>query len=359
MRPHCGIVVVSLIVVFGGNAVRGQDRQRPAEKGKKPVAAAKSDAGKKPVAAAKSDAGKKPVAAVKSDAGKKPAQTGNPAQDPDEKLIRASADAFTKLYNAHDSKGLAALFAPKAEMIDENDNVVKGREAIQSEFEEVFKSQPKASMQVDVESVRVLTPQLAIEEGTARSQASADDPEDVTTYVAIHAKIDGKWLLVCVRDWYAPSAELTPHDHLEQDLSWLLGEWIDESPDSTVHTACKWHDNGNFLMQEFHVVLRGEVLMSGTMRIGWNAVTKQFQSWVFDSHGGHSTGFWFRDGDRWIVKMQGATASGEAGSSTFAYLPVDNDTIAWTSYDRVVDGERQDDIDQVIVKRRPPPPPAE
>jgi uncharacterized protein (TIGR02246 family) len=291
---------------------------------------------------------------------KKPAEVAKPRgatpEDPEERAIRASAEAFTRLYNAHDPKGLAALFSPKAEMIDENDRVVKGREKIEESFANVFKNFPDASMEVDVTSIRVLTPMLAIEEGTARSKDFKEDPEDATVYVAIHVKIDGTWQLACVRDWNAPSAALSPHDHLERDLSWLVGEWIDESPDSVVHTACRWHDNGNFLMQEFKVNVAGQIAMSGTVRIGWNAVTKQFQSWIFDSHGGHSTGFWVREGDRWIVKMQGATASGETGSSTNYYRPIDADTIAWGSIDRVIDGESIEDINEIIVKRRPPLP---
>ena len=358
MRIRGGIVVVSLVVAFGGcYLVQGQIRTKQEAVNKAAeVAAPKADA-------AKSADAKKPADAAKKgdDEAKKRAQAaqptdGKPPEDPEEKVIRASAETFTKLYNAHDAKGLAALFAQKAEMIDEDGNVVKGREAIEKEFEEVFKLHPKTSMQVDVESVRVLTPQLAIEEGVARSKDSPDDPEDVTVYVAIHMKADGKWQLVCVRDWDAPVEDLSPHDLLERELSWLVGEWIDESPDSVVHTVCKWHDNGNFLMQEFQVNVGGQLAMSGTMRIGWNAVRKQFQSWVFDSHGGHSTGFWVPDGDRWIVKMEGATASGEIGSSTNYYRPIDDDTLAWGSIDHVVDGERVGDIEEVIVKRRPPPP---
>jgi len=357
-RINSAIVVVCLVAAFGGGyLVQGQNRtKQEAVKKAAGAAAAKADA-------AKPADSKKPADAAKkgADDAKKGAQTaqpagGKPAEDPEEKVIRASAEAFTKLYNAHDARGLAALFAPKAEVIDEDGSVVKGQAAIEKEFTEVFKAHPKSSMQVDVQSVRVLTPQLAIEEGVARSKDSPDSPADVTTYVAIHVNSDGKWRLACVRDWDAPPEDLSPHDLLERDLSWLVGEWIDESPDSVVHTVCTWHDSGNFLMQEFQVNVRGQIAMSGTMRIGWNAVAKQFQSWVFDSHGGHATGCWLPDGDGWTVKMQGATPKGEVGSSTSHYRRVNDDTIAWSSFDRVADGERLEDIPEVIVKRRPPLP---
>jgi uncharacterized protein (TIGR02246 family) len=348
-----GVVVVSIVAAFlGGYLAQGQNREKPADPAKKGSAAGTAA----PQTAPKSDAGKKPA-----ETAKKPVETAQPAgarpaEDPEEKAIRAGAEEFTKLYNAHNAKGLAALFSPKAEMIDEDTNVVKGREAIEKAFVTVFQQHPKTSMEVDVESVRVLTSMLAIEEGMARSKDSPDSPEETTVYVAIHVKNEGKWQLACVRDWDAPVDALTPHDLLERNLSWMLGEWIDESPDAVVRSVCKWHDNGNFLMQEFDVNVGGQVAMSGTQRIGWNAITKQFQSWIFDSHGGSSTGFWTRKGDRWIVKLQGATATGEAGSSTNFYRPVDGDTFAWGSFDRVIDGAPLEDIDEIIVKRRIPAP---
>ena len=357
MRIKSGIVAVALTsALWCGFVAWGQNREKTAPSAKKGAA---PDAKKADTKKVGPEAGKKVTDTAKPDAGKtgttRPANT-TVAEDADEKAIRDSAATFTKLYNAHEAGKLAELFALKAEMIDEADRVVKGREAIEQAFTGVFKENPQASMQVEVESVRVLTPSLAIEEGTARSTNSPDAPEDVTVYVAIHVKVEGKWQLACVRDWSAPLEEPAPHDRLQQDLAWLVGEWIDESPDSVVHSVCKWDDNGNFLVQDFQVNVGGQIAMSGTNRIGWDAVAKQFKSWVFDSHGGHSTGAWLRDGDRWIIKMQGSTAKGEVGSSTNYYRPINGDTIAWGSFDRVIDGERQEDIPEIIVKRRPPPP---
>jgi uncharacterized protein (TIGR02246 family) len=268
MRTRTGIIIATLAAALCcGLIARGQNREKtpgivnkPADTLKKPA----DNAAKKPA-----DAVKNAAEAGKPAAAKSP-EAATAADEADEKTIRASAETFTKLYNSHDAKGLAALFAPKAEMIDEDGQVVKGRDAIEKGFIDVFKQHPQAAMQVDVESVRVLTPSLAIEEGIARSREAAKGPEDVTVYVAIHVKSDGKWLLACVRDWDAPPESLSPHDHL-MDLAWLVGEWIEEGPDSVVHTKCQWHDNGNFLLQEFNVHVGGTIAMSGSQRIGWDA----------------------------------------------------------------------------------------
>jgi len=306
----------------------------------------------KPVPAAP-PAGAKSVQEKPSTAG-----THTPAEaddDADEKAIRESADAFTRLYNEHDAKGLAALFSPKAEVVDEDGKLVKGRDAIQAEFAQQFQEQPKCSMRVDVESIRVLTPNIALEEGVARCAEGPGESEEVTVYTCVHIKVDGKWLLASVSDFAAPPEALTPHEHL-QDLAWMVGDWVDESPDSTVHSTCEWHASGNFLMNHFAVQFAGSVSMHGTTRIGWDAVAKRFRSWMFDSEGGFTEGLWIQQGDEWIVKTNGATADGEVCSSTNVYRTIDRDTFTFRSYDRVVDGELTDDIVEVVIKRRAPAP---
>jgi uncharacterized protein (TIGR02246 family) len=352
MRKRYGFLLTILALVFWmGYVAQGQIRDKAPDPAKKGTEPATKDT-PKPAGTAPPKA----TEAAKTDAQTNKVGSAKPKIDPDEEAIRAGAETYAKLYNAHDSKGLAQLFTPKAETIDEDDNLIKGRDAIEAAFKGVFEQHPESSMTIEVDSVRVLTPSLAIEEGTTRSKHSPDDIETVLTYVAIQAKIDGKWLLVSVHDYDAPETELTPHERLEINLSWLIGEWVDEGADSNIHTVCHWDESGNFLVQEFEVNIGGENARSGTTRIGWNGVTKQFQSWVFGSDGGHATGSWVLDGDRWIIKAQGATAKGEVGSSTNYYRLIDADTIAWGSFNRVLDGESLDDAPEVIVKRKPPKP---
>ncbi|WP_010585897.1 SgcJ/EcaC family oxidoreductase [Schlesneria paludicola] len=363
MRFKSGIVAAAIgAALFCGILVHAQNGEKPSNNvkntptvGKKPTTPVPQPGAaqtKKP-----DDAGNKKNAPLNPATTKPTPQSADPdsAEALDEKSIRTSAEAFAKFYNEHDAKGLATLFATKAEMIDEDAQVVRGRDAIEQAFASVFEANPESSMQVEIESIRVLTPSLAIEEGVTRSYTSPNDPESVTGYVAIHVKTDGKWQLGCVRDWDSDAPELTPHHHL-QELAWLVGEWIEESDTTIVHNVCNWHDNDNFLMQEFQVQVEGEIAMSGTMRIGWDAVRKQFKSWVFDSHGGHAEGLWLSNGDEWIVTSQGATAKGETASAMIVYRLIDEDTVGWRSYDRVINGERQEDIDEIVVKRRPPHP---
>ena len=74
------------------------------------------------------------------------------------------------------------------------------------------------------------------------------------------------------------------------------GDWINESADAIVNTSCKWSDDGNFLIRAFTMKTQGQPVLSGTQRIGWDAVKHQFKMWVFDSEGGFGDGYWTRDG---------------------------------------------------------------
>lgn len=322
------IVGVAVVASCCGLIAEGQNQQKKgAEPGKKAVA--------KPPAAAE------------------PASVQG-ADDAEEKAIRASAEAFTKAYNNHNARAVAQLFAPKAEIIDENGVLTRGREAIEKAFAEVFKEDPKIEAQCEIESIRILTPNIGVEEGRVHSKTSPDDPESISSYVAIHVKVEGKWLVASVRDFEAPPPEPTAHDRLEE-LAWLVGDWVDESPQAVVHSSCRWDDSGNFLIQDFKIRIAGSIALSGTMRIGWDAVNKQIRSWVFDSQGGHTEGFWIRDGAEWSVKARGNTIDGEVATAVNIYRRVDDDTIAWRSTERTLDGERVDDVPTVTIKRRPPP----
>jgi uncharacterized protein (TIGR02246 family) len=273
----------------------------------------------------------------------------------DEQSVRAGAIAYTKAFNAHDAKSLAALFALKAEFVDEDGNTIKGREAIEKEFTELFRQKPKTMIEIQVSSVRMLTPNIAVEEGTVRTTPAPDEPVSVSSYLAVNLKIDGKWLVGSVKDFDSSNSELTAHDHL-MELAWLVGDWVDESPDATVKSSCKWADSGNFLLQQFEVQVSGSISIKGTMRIGWDPVAKQFHSWVFDSEGGFSEGLWVRDGNDYVVKSHGVTSAGAIASATGIYRNIDKDTITWQQHDRVLAGQRAEDIDEVIIKRRPPAP---
>jgi uncharacterized protein (TIGR02246 family) len=269
----------------------------------------------------------------------------------DESMIRANVDAFVKAYNAGDAKAIGKLFVSDAQMVDEDGTSYHGRDAIEKMFAAIHADAPDGRIRVDVETLRFFGPALAIETGRSKATSELGDPPDLSRYTVVHTKSpDGKWQMAFVRDIEAP--ELPGYDQL-QSLEWLVGDWVDESADSIVRTSCKWSDNKNFLLQDAEIRTRGADTMHLSQRIGWDPLTKQVKSWLFDSDGGYGESYWTHDGDHWIVKATAVRKDGTTGSMTNIYTPKGKDAYTWRTTDRIIGGEILPPL-EVRVVRKPP-----
>jgi uncharacterized protein (TIGR02246 family) len=270
----------------------------------------------------------------------------------DEAAIRANVDNFVKAYNAHDAKGVAALFLPGGETIDKDGDMVKGREAIAKTFDDLFKATPDKRIDVSIESIRFLSPDLAVETGQTKETEGPNETPDYDRYTVVHVKRDGKWQMAMARDEEEPAP--VGRDQL-QPLAWLIGEWVDDDGNSVVRSKCRWSDDGKFLLQEFKLQLAGQDAMNVSQRIGWDPVQKQIRSWVFDSEGGFGESLWSRDGDNWVIRATGVRPDGTTGSATNFLIPAGNDGYIWRTTDRIVAGERQPNMEVKVVRKAPEP----
>lgn len=290
-----------------------------------------------------------------------PAPKRSSGRAADEKAIREAGAAFVRAYNAGDARAIADLFTEDAEAIDEDGRAVQGREAITALFAAVFEDRPGESIEVDVDSLRFLGPDTAKEEGRSRIIPARSGPRGEATslapehgrYTVLYVRQDGRWLQASVREH--PSGEMTPHERLEP-LAWLIGDWVDEGSDSVVFTTGRWSDDGNFLLRDFTIQVQGKPAVNGTQRIGWDPLTKQIKSWVFDSEGGHGEGLWAGDGRRWVVKGSGVLRDGRTATATHVYSIVSPDMVRWKSIDRTVGDRVEPDINELVMVRKPPRP---
>jgi len=285
--------------------------------------------------------------------GTPPAQSGGPGQQGDQRAIRLVVDAFAKAYNTRDAKALAALFTPDAQIVDEEGNAARGREAIERVFGRVFSKHAKGRIEIAVQSIRFVSPAVAVEEGTSTVTRAPGEPPERSRYMVVHVNQDGRWQMAYARD---TSDEAASAESELKQLQWLIGDWVDESPDSLVMTSYRWADGERFLIGQFKVQIAGRPAMTGTHRIGWDPLAKKIRSWVFDSEGGFAEGLWTREGNRWIAKMTGVTREGKAASATNITTRVNKDRMTWESRDRVVGGETTPNIEPVAVVRKPPSP---
>jgi uncharacterized protein (TIGR02246 family) len=248
---------------------------------------------------------------------------------------------------------VAALYTPEAHVVDVDGHAREGREAIDRAYAELFRSHPGATINLSIDAVRFLGPDLAVEDGTSRVTPRAKDgPPWVNRYSAIHVRRDGRWLVAGEREY--PGEEPSHRDRLKE-LGWLLGDWVDESEDSVIHTTCRSSPDGAFLLRDFTIEAGGKVVMSGTQRIGWDPQARQFRSWEFDSEGGHGDGLWARAGaGRWVIKARSVLPDGRVATATHKVGAESGDAIRWKTTDRTVGDASLPDVAEYVLVRPPP-----
>ncbi|MDB5388822.1 MAG: hypothetical protein JWM11_4468 [Planctomycetaceae bacterium] len=270
--------------------------------------------------------------------------------------VQTSIKTFAQAFNTHDVKAVSALFTTQAEITNQSGHVTRGRDAVQDIFAKLFTAHPAVSIRFEVQSLRFLSPELAIEEGVS-IMSNGDDkaglPPHHDRYTVTHTKVEDKWLVAAARDW--PALPPNGAEQLQQ-LDWLVGEWVDENGDTLVHTAYHWSADKHYLLSEYSVQGPGRPAVQGTQRIGWDPRVQKLHSWTFDTAGGFNEGLWSRSGDQWIVKITGVAADGRSRSATNILTQLSQDHATYQSRDRVVGGEVLPDQHEVPIVRKPPQP---
>ena len=115
----------------------------------------------------------------------------------DEAKIRAIAIAYQAAYNKHDASGYGALWAPDADgiILDLEHNV--GRDAILRAQEAFWASSPATRMSLTVNTVRFVSPDVAITDFTRDG-----DIQDRGTWIFLRR--DGNWVIGALRVMPAP-----------------------------------------------------------------------------------------------------------------------------------------------------------
>ena len=181
-------------------------------------------------------------------------------QAAEEQAARQVTQSLVKALNSADAEQapekVAALFTSGAELIDDAGNVHKGVDAIKDLLGRFFEKFPGARSAITPDSVSIVGPGVAIEEGH-RVVTTKDGRSSASThYTLVIVKQEGQWKIASVRE-SEDDTNLTPHDHLEP-LSWLVGDWVDESSDAVIEISCKWSEDKNYLLVDFLAKTRGK-----------------------------------------------------------------------------------------------------
>jgi uncharacterized protein (TIGR02246 family) len=270
----------------------------------------------------------------------------------DEACVR-EAEATVKAFNAGDAAALGAMFLESGELVDDQGVVHAGRPAIVELFKGFFATYPQAVLEMQPTSARPVGDGLVVEEGERRITAGDGATTAQMHYVAVRSKQGDRWPIASYHE-FADDPLPTPREIL-QSAAWLVGEWIDESPEGKTTITFRWSDDGNFLLGDYEITGTDGSSSRSTQRIGWDPVTGQLRSWTFDSDGGFSVGEWDVVAEGWAVKSEATMPDGTTGSATMTIAPQDSDHFVVRATDRIVGGVEAPDF-EFTISRRPPAP---
>ena len=271
-----------------------------------------------------------------------------PAGVPPEKTAVLALDrAYEAAFAKGDVAALAAFFSEDAEQTTEEGNLLRGRTAIEQSIRDGLKANKGAKLAIDLDSVRLLTPEVAVEKGTSTVTAK-DGGTSSSLYTAIYVKKEGQWKISQLIETMLPPA--TPRERL-QELAWLVGAWAEKDGETSISTKVEWARGGNFLTRNMTVKRGEETTLEGWQIIAWDAAQERIHSWTFDTEGGFSEGLWTRDGERWLVRDSGTVTDGSRTTAEQTIAKVSADKFTWESNNRTLNGEPQPSIGRFEIDR--------
>jgi uncharacterized protein (TIGR02246 family) len=276
-----------------------------------------------------------------------PAKDG---QDAVKQTILANVKSYMEAYNRQDVKAILALFTDDCEAVESDGTVVHGLKELEADLKDEFADEPKAKISVEVDSIRLITNDVAIETGKTTYYPDGKTVTAESTYQVTHVKKGDRWLMSQARS--ISREVLSPYDRL-RDLEWLVGDWVDEGEDSLIESSYRWDLNKAFLLQDFTIRVNGRDALKGIQRIGWDPLTKQIKSWVFDSEGGHAESVWNEVDDSWIIKAKGVRLDGKVVTMTNQLTQLGKDRMKFESVDRIIGEERMPTMSAIAVRRPP------
>ncbi|HTU20741.1 MAG TPA: SgcJ/EcaC family oxidoreductase [Gemmataceae bacterium] len=266
-----------------------------------------------------------------------------------EQAIQTNAEAFIEAFHKGDASALASFWTMDGDYTNQHGRHLQGRAAIEKAFQAFFEENKGLKLRINSVSLRFVTPEVAVEDGTTEVKGADGEPPSEARYTIVHVKKDGKWYLSSVRD-----SMLIPRTNYEQlrQMEWLIGEWSDEVEGAEVgHMAFTWSDNQGFIVNTYSISAKTLLLSSGTQWIGWDPSAKRFRSWTFDSMGGFGEGSWTKEGNKWVIKSNAVLQDGRKMTTTNIVRRIDADTISWQGTDRTLDGKPIPDMKEVKMKR--------
>jgi uncharacterized protein (TIGR02246 family) len=283
-----------------------------------------------------------------------PAKGDDPKPSRDEAAVHKALEEFVAAFNAGDAKRLVTTLTPTAEYVDDDSNRVEGAAAIAEMMGKYFAANKGAKLQVTPDGARTVAPGVVIEDADSVVTAPDKKTQSTRNVTIVYAKVDGTWKIASVREYPEEPEVLTPEERLK-DLSWLIGDWVDEGGDSLVTNTVRLSPDKSHLIREYTVKQEGDDLLRGMQWIGVDPLTGNIKGWSFDSGGGRSESTWTKNGNEWLVRSTGVTSDGDECGATYVMKPLGKDRIEVKVKDKVVGNTVEADSTAIMVRKPPAP----
>jgi len=263
----------------------------------------------------------------------------------DEALLRAGAKEYEKAYAAGQAKSLAGMWTPDGTYTDSDGEKFSGRAAIEDLFTRDFKAFGSPPLKVSIDSIKFLTPDVALEEGSCQVERAKGEPA-VSRYTVVHVKRDGKWLMADVTE----TASAAPRKNGLKDMGWMIGNWTATCPSRPpLHVKVDWAAEGNFIRCEYRAADHDKPQQ--VQILGWDPSAGRIASWHFHSDGGFGYGSWVKNGKEWMEYANGVEADGTASGGVYVLKRLDDDKFTWRSTGRRYGVDNMPDTPEIMVSR--------
>ena len=267
---------------------------------------------------------------------------------PDEEQgIREAVVAYEEAWNKGDTAAVIALWVPDGRFIDDAGNEHSIKDLVERKISPAIPATEPPELDVNIKEVQLVTPRVAVVEGTTELMGDTNRTIRRTRYSAILVRQDNKWLLANVHQLEAISI---PTSNPLQELQWMIGQWMGTKGDTDIYSRVERSEGGQFITRVFEVSEAGDRKLSGTQIIGWDPRTRQIKSWFFDSDGSLGEGRWEKYDKDWIVSVTGVLRDGRSVAATNVYTPIDQNNILMQSLRVRIGDETRPNTETYIVR---------
>ena len=279
--------------------------------------------------------------------------------DAEQQAIVELSQKFDEAYSKGLIEPILEMLSEDVRVVDEFGDVFEGKKAVRDLYSDAFAAQSGASLKTTIDSIRMVTPNVAVEEGVSYF-TPVDGETSVVSYEAVYVKTESGWKLSQIHDFQMNAPKVSGrHSEYLVVLDWLVGDWVVETSGGVVNLKADWIDEGNAIELVFSRHVEGANLVQARVRVGYDPKDRQIHSWTFDTAGGHGESSWAKVEDQnvWLLKNEAVLPDGKS-VTTSQLLTVDADlnSFTWATFDRSIEGVVSTTREEVVVTRKAPRP---